>query len=85
VGKVDAGSAARRRVAFVSGQWRVSYLCSGEPGEEAAVRRGLLVGPLVSDTSTALWVAVVPDGSKQQTMIRRDSITGIAPPRVPGV
>jgi hypothetical protein len=71
----------RRRVAYVCGHWRVTYRCSGETGREDVLRRGLLVGPLVPDPSTALWVAVVPDGSEQRTMIRRDSITDITPPR----
>ena len=65
----------QRRVAIVYGQWRVTYLSGGE------VRSGLLVGPLVPDRSgAAAWVAVVPDGSSQRTMIRRELITGIAPP-----
>jgi len=82
VGKTDAESAEspRRQVGYVRGHWRVTYLCSGESGEETDVRRGLLVGPLVPDPSTALWVEVVPDGSRQRTMIRRDSITDIASP-----
>ena len=71
----------RRRVAYVHGQWRVTYLCSDEPGRETDVRYGLTVGPLMPDQSTALWVAVVPDGSTQRTMVHRDSITNIAPPR----
>jgi hypothetical protein len=66
-------------MAYVCGQWRVTYQCSGESGRET--RRGLLVGPLVSDPSTALWVAVVPDGCQQRTMVRRDSITDITSPR----
>lgn len=83
MGKTDAESAEpiRRRVAYVCGQWRVTYTCSGGSGRETHVQCGLLVGPLVPDLSTALWVAVVPDGSMQRTMIRRDSITKIAPPR----
>jgi hypothetical protein len=82
VGEADAESPRplRRRVAYVCGQWRVTYSCSGEPGPETALRCGLLVGPLVPDLSTVLWVAVVPDGSMQRTMIRRDSITNLAPP-----
>jgi hypothetical protein len=59
----------------------VTYRCTGETGREDNLRRGLLVGPLVPGPSTALWVAVVPDGCVQRTMIRRDSITDITPPR----
>jgi hypothetical protein len=70
----------RRRIAYVCGQWRVTYQHSGEPGRESDVRRGLLVGPLVSDPSSVLWGTVVPDGSTQRTMIRRDSITDVASP-----
>ena len=84
MGESDRESAEplrRRRVAYVCGQWRVTYLCAGESGRETGVRCGLLVGPLVPDLTTALWVAVVPDGSVLRTMIRRDSITNIAPPR----
>jgi hypothetical protein len=79
VAEIDARPAEphRRRVAYVCGRWRVTYRCSGE----SETRRGLLVGPLVPDPSTALWVAVVPDGSKQRTMIRRDAITEITPPK----
>ena len=79
----DAESAkpVQRRVAFVRGQWRVTYLISGESGQDAGVRRGLLVGPLMPDVTEALWVAVMPDGDGQRTMIRRDWITSIAPPR----
>jgi hypothetical protein len=84
VDKVDAESVEplRRQMAYVYGQWRVTYRYSGEPGREPDVRRGLIVGPLVSDMSTALWIAVVPDGSKQHIMIRRDSITDVAPRHV---
>ncbi len=78
---VESAEPRRRRVAYVCGRWRVTYHWSGESGRESEVRRGWLVGPLVPDLSTALWVAVVPDGSRQRTMIRRDSITDIAPPR----
>lgn len=78
---VEPAEPVRRQVAFVCGQWRVTYLCFGESGEDPDVRRGLIVGPLVSDLSTAIWVPVVPDGSKQRTMIRRDAITNITPPR----
>ena len=83
MGEVDVGTVepVRRRVAYVSGRWRVTYLYSREAGHEPEVRRGVIVGPLVLDRSTALWVAVVPDGCTQRTMIRRDSITDIAPPR----
>jgi hypothetical protein len=70
----------RRQVAYVYGQWRVTYLCCGDSGRETDVRCGWIAGPLVSDLATALWIAVVPDGSMQRTMIRRDSITNIAPP-----
>lgn len=78
----DAGAVEplRRRIAYVCGQWRVTYQCSGESGREPDVRRGVLVGPLVSDPSSVLWVTVVPDGSTQRTMIRRDSITDVASP-----
>ena len=79
----ESAEPPRRQVAYVCGQWRVTYLCSGESGEDTGERRGLLVGPLVTDMSTALWVAVIPDGSKYRTMIRRDAITHIAPPRHP--
>lgn len=74
---VESAKPLRRQVAYVCGRWRVTYLRSGETD----VWRGLLVGPLVSDLSTAIWVAVVPDGSNHHTMIRRDSITDITPPR----
>lgn len=70
----------RRQVAFVQGHWRVTYLCdkSDRPTE---VRSGLLVGPLVPDlSSSTIWVAVMPDGNKPHTLIRRDSITSIATP-----
>lgn len=70
----------RRRVAYVCGQWRVTYLWTGVSGRETQVRHGLIVGPLVSDVLTALWVPVVPDGGKELTMIRRDAITDITPP-----
>jgi hypothetical protein len=59
----------------------VAYVSSGDPGGKNDVRHGWLVGPLVADRSTALWVAVVPDGSEQRMMIHRDSITNITPPR----
>jgi hypothetical protein len=81
VGESTEESAPRRRVGYVSGRWQVTYLSPGEPGRDADVRRGLLVGPLVSDVSRTLWVAVLPDGGKRRTMIRRDWITSIAPPR----
>ena len=72
-----------RQVAYVHGQWRVTYRCPGESGQ-LEVRSGLIVGPLVSDLSTtAIWVAVKPDGSVKRTLIRRDSIISIAPPRFP--
>lgn len=83
VSEADAESALppRRRMAYVGGHWRVTYLHSSEQGREAHVREGLLVGPLVADTSgTTLWVAVVPNGSIQHTMVRRDSIIHIEPP-----
>jgi hypothetical protein len=82
VGEADAESPRplRRRMAYVHGQWQVTYLCSGEPGPETDLRCGVIAGPLVPDLSTALWIAVVPDGSIQRTMIRRDSITNITPP-----
>ena len=71
----------RRRVGYVHGKWRVAYVSPGESGGEAGVRYGLIVGPLVADVSTAIWVPVVPDGGDRHTMIHRDSITDIAPPR----
>ena len=82
MGKIDAGPAEppRRQVAYVCGQWRVTYQCSGEPDRKAGVWFGMLVGPLVPDQSSVLWVEVVPDGSTQRTMIRRDSITDITSP-----
>jgi hypothetical protein len=67
-------------VGYVCGQWRIAYVS----GVDNDVRHGLIVGPLVADVSTALWVAVVPDGSERRTMIHRDSITNIAPPRHEG-
>lgn len=71
----------RRRVAYVHGQWRVTYRCPGESGQ-IEVRSGLIVGPLVADLSaTAIWVAVKPDGSLKPTLIRRDSIISITTPR----
>ena len=58
----------------------MTYLSTGEPGEEPQVRSGMIVGPLVSDVfDAAIWVAVVPDGGTKRVLIRRDSITGIAP------
>jgi hypothetical protein len=69
----------RRRVGYVCGPWRVAYVPTGEFGDD--VRYGLTVGPLVADVSTAIWIAVVPDGSTQHTMIHRDSITAITAPR----
>ena len=78
---VESAEPLRRRLAYVCGQWQVTYLCSGEAGRETNVRRGVIVGPLVPDLSTALWVAVVPNGSVRRTMIRRDSITDIASSR----
>jgi hypothetical protein len=80
--EVEAAEPLRRRVGYVCGQWRVAYVSSGESGEDTDVQYGLIVGPLVADVATAIWVAVVPDGSKQRTMIHRDSITNIEPPRV---
>jgi hypothetical protein len=82
VGKADAEfvEPVRRQVAFLRGKWRVTYRSSDEPGRETDVRRGLIVGPLVSDRSASLWVAVVADGSSRHTMIRRETITDIAPP-----
>jgi hypothetical protein len=79
VGEPDANRAVplRRRVGYVCGQWRIAYVSD----EDNDVRHGLIVGPLVADVSTALWVEVVPDGSKRRTMIHRDSITNITPPR----
>ena len=69
----------RRRLAYVCGQWqwRVTYLCPGESGRDGRLRSGLLVGPLVSDLDGVLWVAVLPDGCTERTMIRRDAITGL--------
>jgi hypothetical protein len=83
VDKIDTESVKqpRRRVAYVCGRWRVTYLCFGENGRETGVRHGLIVGPLVPDLFTTLWIAVLPDGSRQHTMVRRDSITNITPPR----
>jgi hypothetical protein len=78
---VESAGPLPRQVGYVYGQWRVTYRCADGPDPEADVRRGWLVGPLVPDSSTALWVTVVPDGGKQRTMIRRDSITNIAAPR----
>jgi hypothetical protein len=69
----------QRTVGYVCGQWRVAYVPSGEADGENDVRHGVIVGPLVADVSTAIWVAVVPDGSNHRTMIHRDSITSIAP------
>ena len=83
MGDVDTGltEESRRRVAFVYGHWRVTYRCAAESGRDTVVRSGLLVGPLVLDlASPILWVAVVPDGDRPRIMIRRDSITSIAPP-----
>jgi hypothetical protein len=69
-------------VAFVYGKWRVTYLCAAESGRDTVLRSGWLVGPLVSDrVGPVIWVAVVPDGNRLRVMIRRDSITSIAPPR----
>jgi hypothetical protein len=68
-------------VAFVYGQWRVTYLSAIGADGDTEVRSGLLVGPLVPDlTDPTIWVAVVPDGDHRHTMIRRDAITSIAPP-----
>jgi hypothetical protein len=39
----------RRRVAYVRGQWRVTYLCSGEPDPVTDLQCGLIVGPLMPD------------------------------------
>jgi hypothetical protein len=70
-----------RRAAYVHGQWRVTYLRCAESGQQADIERGLLVGPLISDPSTAIVrVAVMPDGSTHHVLIRRDSITSITPP-----
>ncbi len=80
MGEPDAETPPRK-VGYVCGRWRVTYVPSGEVGGDDDVRHGLLVGPLVTDRSTALRVAVVPDGSEQRTMIYRDSITDIAAPR----
>jgi hypothetical protein len=84
--KVDPESIEpiRRRAAYVHGPWRVTYLRSTESGQPTEIQRGLIVGPLISDPSTAtLWVAVIPDGHTQHIMIRRDSITRITSPRHP--
>jgi hypothetical protein len=78
--ELQSFDAPRRTVGYVCGRWRVAYVPTGEPGGETDVRHGLIVGPLVSDVSTVIWVAVVPDGSEQHTMIHRDSITAITTP-----
>ena len=86
--KVEAESTEqpRRRVAYVQGRWRVTYLWSDESGRDARPRSGLIMGPLVSDQpGAAIWVAVMPDGGMKRILIRRDSITSIAPPRSPRV
>jgi hypothetical protein len=82
VGDVDTKitEPPQRQVAFVHGHWRVTYVCD-ESDRHTEVRSGLLVGPLVPDrSSSTIWVAVVPDGNKPHTMIRRNSITSIAIP-----
>jgi hypothetical protein len=82
MGEVDTGltEEPRRLVAFVHGHWQVTYLCAAQVGRDAVVRSGLLTGPLVSDPAyPIIWVAVVPDGRRFRIMIRRDSITSIAP------
>jgi hypothetical protein len=72
----------QRRVAYLHGPWRVTYLHCTASGRQTDVQRGLIVGPLVSDRSTAtVWVAVIPDGRTQRIMIRRDAITSITSPR----
>ena len=83
MGEVNTGLTEefRRRVAFVYGHWRVTYLCTAESGRDTVVRSGLLVGPLVLDLAgPIIWVAVVPDGDRSHIIIRRDSIASIAPP-----
>lgn len=71
----------RRRVAYMHGPWRVTYLRCTESGRQTDIQHGLIAGPLVSDPSTAtIWVAVMPDGSTQHIMIRRNAITNITSP-----
>jgi hypothetical protein len=71
----------RRVVAYVHGPWRVTYRRCTESGRQTDIQRGLVVGPLVYDPSTAtVWVAVIPDGGTQHIMIRRDAITSITSP-----
>jgi hypothetical protein len=82
VDKVDPESIEpiHRRVAYVHGPWRVTYLRCTASGRPTDIQRGVIAGPLVSDPSTAtIWVAVIPDGRTQHIMIRRDAISIISP------
>jgi hypothetical protein len=82
VSEAESAKPSRRQVAYLQGRWRVTYLWSDESGREARPRSGVITGPLVSEQADpAIRVAVMPDDGMKRILIRRDSITSIAPLR----